>query len=70
MGKVSIDGSEITAAEFSDWILGELGWPNLRIPKGLHPTAATEQVPPVLPQHLAPLLPKRGLLDELREQGT
>ncbi|MFI0091813.1 hypothetical protein [Streptomyces bobili] len=45
MGKVSIDGSEITAAEFSDWILGELGWPNLRIPKGLHPTAATEQVP-------------------------
>lgn len=34
MGKVSIDGSEITAVEFSDWILGELGWPNLRIPKG------------------------------------
>lgn len=45
MGKIGINGGEIAAADFSDWILNELGWPNLLIPKGLHPTSATEQTP-------------------------
>ncbi|MGW4510120.1 hypothetical protein ACWENO_36330 [Streptomyces sp. NPDC004436] len=45
MGKVGINGDEISAADFSDWILNELGWPNLLIPKGLHPTSANEQTP-------------------------
>ncbi|WP_327372366.1 hypothetical protein [Streptomyces sp. NBC_01217] len=45
MGKIGINGDEIAAADFSDWILNELGWPNLLIPKGLHPTSATEQTP-------------------------
>ncbi|MGB8941625.1 MAG: hypothetical protein WCD21_15525 [Streptomyces sp.] len=42
MNKVYVDGDEMTDADFSDWILRELGWPNLRIPKGLHPATASE----------------------------
>ncbi|MEV6319339.1 hypothetical protein [Streptomyces sp. NPDC051776] len=45
LGKVSINGSDIQAAEFSDWILGQLGCPNLNIPKGLNPVSANDQVP-------------------------
>lgn len=45
MGKIGINDDEIAAADFSDWILNELGWPNLLIPKGLHPTSATEKTP-------------------------
>jgi phage host-nuclease inhibitor protein Gam len=45
MNKVYVDGDELTDADFSDWILRELGWPNLRIPKGLHPATATELTP-------------------------
>jgi hypothetical protein len=72
MGKVSIDGSEITAAVFSDWILGELGWPNLHLPKGLHLAAAKEQVPLIasqkdLDQECA--FPGPLLLDNPYQQG-
>lgn len=45
MNKVSIDGEELTAADFSDWVLRELGWPNLLIPKGLRAATANELVP-------------------------
>lgn len=45
MNKVYVDGDELTDADFSDWILRELGWPNLRIPKGLHPATASELMP-------------------------
>lgn len=45
MNKVYVDDTEVTAADFSDWILRQLRWPNLRIPKGLNPATATELVP-------------------------
>jgi hypothetical protein len=45
MNKVSIDGNERTVDTFSDWILDQLGWPNLRVPKGLIAAAATEVIP-------------------------
>ena len=45
MNKVYVDGDELTDADFSDWILRELGWPSLRIPKGLHPATASELTP-------------------------
>jgi len=45
MNKVTIDGDEITADSFSDWILSELGWPKINIPKGRIATTATELTP-------------------------
>jgi hypothetical protein len=45
MNKVNINGDEITADDFSEWILGELGWPRVSIPKGLNPATAAELTP-------------------------
>nr|WP_200804633.1 hypothetical protein [Actinacidiphila paucisporea] len=45
MNKVYVDGDELTDSDFSDWILRELSWPNLRIPKGLNPATASELTP-------------------------
>lgn len=44
--RVLVDGDlELTTGTFSDWILGELGWPILDIPKGRVAAYATELVP-------------------------
>ncbi|MFC7978893.1 hypothetical protein ACPCAE_00855 [Streptomyces cinereoruber] len=45
MGKVSVNGEDLSAADFSDWILGALGWPNVHIPLGLNPSTAAELTP-------------------------
>ncbi|CAM5660531.1 hypothetical protein [Streptomyces griseorubiginosus] len=45
MNKVIIDGDERAVDTFSDWILSELGWPNLHIPKGRIAATATELTP-------------------------
>ncbi|MGW8729234.1 hypothetical protein ACWGNF_24790 [Streptomyces sp. NPDC055808] len=45
MGKVTINNEEITATEFSDWILEVLGWPNVHIPLGLNPATAPGLTP-------------------------
>jgi hypothetical protein len=46
MGKVSINGQDLSVADFSDWILAALGWPNVHIPLGLNPSTAAELPPP------------------------
>ncbi|MFF9200185.1 hypothetical protein ACF09L_33755 [Streptomyces sp. NPDC014779] len=46
LGKVAINGEEVPATGFSDWILRELGWPNLHVPLGLNPATATQLTPP------------------------
>jgi hypothetical protein len=45
MGKVSINGEDLSVADFSDWILAALGWPNVHIPLGLNPSTAAELTP-------------------------
>ncbi|MGC0400461.1 hypothetical protein RKD27_003105 [Streptomyces sp. SAI-126] len=45
MGKVSINGEDLSAVDFSDWILATLGWPNISIPLGLNPSTAAELTP-------------------------
>ncbi|MFE0738832.1 hypothetical protein [Streptomyces sp. NPDC058855] len=45
MNKVAINNEDIQVSDFSDWILGELGWPNLHIPLGLNPATATQLTP-------------------------
>ncbi|GGW13075.1 hypothetical protein GCM10018980_76370 [Streptomyces capoamus] len=45
MGKISINGEDLAAADFSDWILAALEWPNVHIPLGLNPSTATELTP-------------------------
>ncbi|WP_406405327.1 hypothetical protein [Streptomyces sp. NBC_01643] len=45
LSKVYIDDAELTADAFSDWILAELGWPNLNIPLGLNPATAPSLTP-------------------------
>ncbi|MFF4874180.1 hypothetical protein [Streptomyces sp. NPDC000961] len=45
MSKVNVNGEEIPASSFSDWVLGELGWPNLHIPLGLNPATASQLTP-------------------------
>lgn len=45
MSKVNLNGVEIPASSFSDWVLGELGWPNLHIPLGLNPATAAQLTP-------------------------
>ncbi|MFE5030044.1 hypothetical protein ACFRAO_43865 [Streptomyces sp. NPDC056656] len=45
MNKIQINDLVVTADRFSDWILNELGWPNLRIPLGLNPATASELTP-------------------------
>jgi len=43
-GKVFIDGEEMRADQFSDWILTELGWPIIKIPKAQNPKYASTTV--------------------------
>ncbi|MEV0449232.1 hypothetical protein [Streptomyces sp. NPDC050600] len=45
LSKVSVNGEDIPASSFSDWILGELDWPNLHIPLGLNAATATQLTP-------------------------
>ncbi|MGW1942381.1 hypothetical protein [Streptomyces goshikiensis] len=45
MGKVTINNEAIAASEFSDWILGTLGWPNVHIPLGTNPASAPGLTP-------------------------
>lgn len=45
MNKVEINGKEYPAADFSGWILRQLGWPDIQIPKALHAASATELTP-------------------------
>ncbi|MGZ3103569.1 hypothetical protein [Streptomyces sp. H72] len=45
MGKISINGEDLASADFSDWILAALEWPNVHIPLGLNPSTATELTP-------------------------
>ncbi|WP_420082820.1 hypothetical protein ACN6AT_37505 (plasmid) [Streptomyces sp. JL4002] len=45
MGKISVNGEDLSTADFSDWILGTLGWPNVQIPLGLNPATAPGLTP-------------------------
>ncbi|MET9466556.1 hypothetical protein ABZY44_17465 [Streptomyces sp. NPDC006544] len=45
MGKVTINNEPVAATDFSDWILGVLGWPNVHIPLGTNPATAPGLTP-------------------------
>lgn len=42
--KVAVDGTEIDVQELSRWMLQQLGWPSLTIPKGVNPSTARDQI--------------------------
>ncbi|KAB8178338.1 hypothetical protein [Microbispora catharanthi] len=45
IGKVFVDDIELSAAAFSGFIMNELGWPSINIPKGISALTASEVIP-------------------------